>query len=56
MTTLFVWLVVSPKSPLSWVSPRTGVAALFGLSNLYLGRQAVDYFGPSEKLNLFTHT
>ena len=35
---------------------RTGVAALFGLSNLYLLRQALDYWGGLADLNPFTHT
>lgn len=43
----------APSFVLSW---RTGIAALFGLSNLYLLRQATDYFGSSAELNLFTHT
>ncbi|MFZ1574327.1 MAG: acyltransferase, partial [Chromatiaceae bacterium] len=35
---------------------KTGLTSLFGLSNLYLIRQATDYFGDSAKLNIFTHT
>jgi len=38
------------------VSLRTGGAALFGLSNIYLLQRATDYFGPSAELNVFTHT
>ena len=38
------------------VSLRTGLASLFGISNLYLFRQATDYFGASAQLNVFTHT
>ena len=38
------------------LSLRTGMASLFGLSNLYLYRQATDYFAPSSNLNVFTHT
>jgi peptidoglycan/LPS O-acetylase OafA/YrhL len=38
------------------VSFRTGGASLFGLSNLYLLKQATDYFGASAQLNAFTHT
>jgi len=37
-------------------SLRTGELALFGLSNIYLLRQATDYFGASAQLNAFTHT
>ena len=38
------------------LSLRTGIAALFGISNLYILKQATDYFGPSSALNPFTHT
>ncbi|MFN9547162.1 MAG: acyltransferase family protein [Cyanobacteriota bacterium] len=37
-------------------SLQTGVAALFGFSNLYLFSQSTDYFAPSADLNIFTHT
>jgi peptidoglycan/LPS O-acetylase OafA/YrhL len=37
-------------------SLRTGIASLFGMSNLYLMRQATDYFAPSSELNAFTQT
>jgi peptidoglycan/LPS O-acetylase OafA/YrhL len=37
-------------------SLRTAVSALFGFSNLYLLKQATDYFGSSSDLNVFTHT
>lgn len=35
---------------------KTGIASLFGLSNLYLFRQSTDYFAQSTELNPFTHT
>lgn len=38
------------------VSLKTGTASLFGLSNLFLLQQAVDYFAESTELNIFTHT
>lgn len=38
------------------VSLRTGIASLFGLSNLYLLRESTDYFADSTDLNAFTHT
>jgi peptidoglycan/LPS O-acetylase OafA/YrhL len=38
------------------LSLRTGAAALFGLSNLYLFKQASDYFGSMAELNVYTHT
>ena len=37
-------------------SLRTGERALFGLSNIFLLKQATDYFGASAQLNAFTHT
>ncbi len=42
--------------PRPHVALRTGINALFGLSNLYLLGQATDYFAPSTQLNPFTHT
>lgn len=37
-------------------SLQTGIASLFGISNLYLLYQATDYFAPATELNIFTHT
>lgn len=37
-------------------SLRTGISALFAVSNLYLLKQATDYFGSAASLNAFTHT
>jgi peptidoglycan/LPS O-acetylase OafA/YrhL len=37
-------------------SLQTGLAAIFGVSNLYLRERATDYFAPSTQLNVFTHT
>lgn len=37
-------------------SLETGITALFGLSNLYLLKEATDYFAASTTLNVFTHT
>jgi peptidoglycan/LPS O-acetylase OafA/YrhL len=34
----------------------TGIASLFGVSNLYLYQEATDYFGSWAQLNVFTHT
>src|SRR5262249_472992 len=34
----------------------TGVTSLFGLSNLYLLKQATNYFAASAELNVFTQT
>ena len=38
------------------VSLQTGIASLFGLSNIYLFNQAADYFAPSTEVNVFTQT
>ncbi len=38
------------------VSLQTGTAALFGLSNLFLLHQSIDYFAETTDLNIFTHT
>lgn len=35
---------------------KTGISALFGLSNLYLLKQATNYFSISSDLNFFTQT
>lgn len=42
--------------PSPGVSLRTGIASLFGFSNLYLLQQSTDYFAASTNLNTFTHT
>lgn len=53
-------LVTSPLISLFNPSPHihltTGITALFGLSNLYLFKQATDYFALSTEFNPFTHT
>ena len=38
------------------ISLKTGIAALFGLSNLYLQIQSADYFSPAAEVNVFTQT
>jgi peptidoglycan/LPS O-acetylase OafA/YrhL len=35
---------------------RTGIASLFGVSNLFLFQQATNYFARAAELNIFTHT
>ncbi len=42
----------SPGGP----SLRTGLAALFGLSNVYLFHESTNYFAQATDLNMFTHT
>ena len=49
-------LLVSLFNPNPVVTLRTGLAALFGVSNIYLHRQASDYIGDTAQLNVFTHT
>ncbi|MDH4199253.1 MAG: acyltransferase [Spirochaetia bacterium] len=56
ITSIFSLLIINPSSSLAVITLRTGTAALFGLSNLYLLRQATDYFGSLAELNPFTHT
>jgi peptidoglycan/LPS O-acetylase OafA/YrhL len=45
--------------PSSWLSddiPRTGSAAVFGMSNVVLARSEGGYFSPVSSFNPFTHT
>ena len=49
---LLAW-VLDPE-PLA--SLRTGIAALFGLSNITLLMASQDYFAPSASMNMFTQT
>lgn len=43
-------------NPSPGLSLSTGLTSLFGLSNLYLFEQSIDYFAQSTELNVFTHT
>ena len=43
-------------NPFPAISIKTGMAALGGLSNLYLWRVSRDYFAPASELNIFTNT
>ena len=43
-------------NPSPSLSLKTGIASLFGLSNLYLFKQSTDYFAQTTELNVFTHT
>ncbi|WP_083700993.1 acyltransferase family protein [Aquipseudomonas alcaligenes] len=49
-------ILICLVNPDPHASLRTGIASLFGLSNLYLFRLAMDYFSPSAEVNVFTHT
>ena len=42
--------------PAPAASAVTGILSLFGLSNLFLYYQSIDYFGASVQLNPFSHT
>ncbi len=51
--TLFVSSHMGTLFIVNW---RSGISALFGVSNLYLYKQATDYFGTTTELNAFMHT
>ena len=53
---LVTGVAVALVNPNPLVSLQTGASALFGLSNLFLLKQATDYFGAAAELNVFTHT
>ena len=53
---LFTGLALCLFNPKSSIGLKTGLASLFGLSNLYLFKQSTDYFAPSTELNVFTHS
>ncbi len=53
---LITSLLVSLVDPAPTASLQTGLAALLGVSNLFLQQQAVDYFSRSTELNAFLQT
>ena len=53
---LVTGLVVSPLEDTRIASLRTGITALFGLSNLYLMKQGTNYFAADTQFNPFLHT
>ncbi len=53
---LITSLLVCLFDPYPALSINTGIASLFGLSNIYLWLQSTDYFGEATQLNAFTHT
>ena len=53
---LVIGLVVSPLEDTRIASLRTGITALFGLSNLYLMKQGTDYFAADTQFNPYLHT
>ena len=52
ITSILICLV--NPSPIHALS--TGIASLFGISNLFLFKQSTNYFAESTELNPFTHT
>ncbi len=56
-TTFFIGcLFIASTSPHYTTSLKTGIASLFGLSNIYLLKNSQNYFSLSSEYNLFTHT
>ncbi len=53
---LIMSIAICLFNPIPGVTLKTGLASLFGLSNLYLFHQMTDYFANSTELNVFTHT
>ncbi|MGH8611465.1 MAG: acyltransferase family protein [Gammaproteobacteria bacterium] len=52
-TTSIVICLIDPE-PRDYL--RTGIAAVFGLSNIYLYAESINYWSESASLNPFTHT
>lgn len=48
--------ILPPSSNLATVTVRTGITALWGLSNVYLMKMQADYFGHDVESNVFAHT
>jgi len=53
---LIMSLLICLFNPDPSILIKTGITALFGLSNLYLFKQSTDYFAPTTALNIFAHT
>jgi peptidoglycan/LPS O-acetylase OafA/YrhL len=53
---LALGLLVSPMDDTRIASLRTGITALFGLSNLYLMKQGTNYFSSDTHFNPYLHT
>lgn len=49
-------VLIGMLNPQPRSSLMTGISALFGVANLYLYQQSVDYFAPAAQANAFTHT
>lgn len=53
---IFGSVAICLVNPEPVASLRTGLSALFGFSNIYLNKQAADYFGSWAEINIFTQT
>jgi peptidoglycan/LPS O-acetylase OafA/YrhL len=53
---LLTSIMMGMVNPNNGLSLQTGIAALFGVSNIFLYSLSVDYFAPLTELNPFTHT
>jgi len=56
VTCLVGFMVINPLSSAHDDSAKTGITALFGMSNLFLFKNSIDYFGSLSEVNLFTQT
>ncbi len=53
---LFMSLMICLFNPEPQISLKTGLASLFGISNIFLFLESNNYFAESTELNVFTHT
>jgi len=53
---LIMGIMICLFNPVPGSSLKTGLASLFGLSNIFLFQRSTDYFAQSTKFNVFTHT
>lgn len=56
LVTMLVDALIVPEAGLSRGNAQTGIAALFGVSNLMLSHLANDYWAPTSEFNPFAHT
>ena len=54
--TLIVFCLVNPFASSNFTEIRTALMSLFGLSNIYLYKNAFNYHGAGVELNPFAHT
>ena len=53
---LITSVLISLFNPAPETALKTGIASLFGISNIYLIAKSTDYFAQATELNPFTHT